>query len=132
MMTPLANCHSRHMALAAMLIMLLCPAITLAAGPKRASAPDSLETVVVQGHRFPDPVYDEQLRVEVKTVLHDDPFFYDAHVTVTVRDGVVHLEGFVLDYSDVTTVLRIIKRKFPRLKRVVNELEVSRGDSDDG
>jgi len=120
------------MALAGMLIMLLSPAITLSATPKYASTPDALETIIVQGHRFPDPVFDEQLRVEVKTALHDDPFFYDAHVTVTVQDGVVHLEGMVLDYSDVTTVLRIIKRKFPRLKRVVNELEVSRGDSDDG
>jgi hypothetical protein len=44
----------------------------------------------------------------------------------------VHLEGFVLDYRDIKDVLRIIKRKFPHVKRVVNELEICREDSDDG
>ena len=46
---------------------------------------------------------------------------------LTEADSAPHDEG-----GETSTVLRIIKRKFPRLKRVVNELEVSRGDSDDG
>lgn len=131
-MNRLANCHLHPMALAATLILLLCPAITLSAAPKHASAPDTLEPIIVQGHRFPDPVFDEQLRVEVKTALHDDPLFYDEHVTVTVRDGVVHLEGFVLDFGDIADVLRLVRKKFPGVKRIVNELEVNRVDTDDG
>ena len=115
-----------------MLIALLGPAVTLSADHTHASAPDPLEPIIVQGQRFRDAVRDEQLKVELKTALHDDPFFYDAHVVVTVQDGIVHLEGMVLDYSDIAAVLRIIRKKFPRVKRVSNELEVSRGDSDDG
>jgi len=114
------------------LIALFCPAITLSADHTHASSPEPLDTIIVQGDRFPDAVRDEQLRVEVKTVLHDDPYFYDGHVTVTVKDGVVHLEGAVLDYGDIGSVLRTIGKKFPRLKRVVNELEVVREDTDDG
>lgn len=131
-MTPFANQHSRLMMISGVLVALLSPAITLPAGQKQTLASEPLQTILVQGDRMPDAIRDEQLRVEVQTALHDDPFFYDAHVTVTVQGGVVHLEGMVLDYSDIGTVLRIIKKKFPRVKRVVNELEVSRGDSDDG
>lgn len=133
MMTRSSNDHSCSKALSGLvLIALLGPATTLSADRTRGSAPDPLETILVQGHRFPDAVRDEQLKVEVKTALHDDPFFYDAHVIVIVEDGVVHLEGMVLDYGDIAAVLRIIRKKFPRVKRVTNELEVSRGDSDDG
>jgi osmotically-inducible protein OsmY len=133
MMTRSSNDHSCSKALSGLvLIALLGPATTLSAERTRASARDPLDTILVQANRFPDAVRDEQLRVEVKTVLHDDPYFYDGHVTVTVKDGVVHLEGAVLDYGDIGSVLRIIKKKFPRVKRVVNELEVIRGDTDDG
>src|SRR5579871_3782634 len=87
-----------------MLIALLSPTVALSANPARVPVPETLDTVVVQGHRFPDPVHDEQLRVEVKEALHDDPYFYDEHVTISVQDGIVHLEGFVLDYGDITVV----------------------------
>jgi BON domain-containing protein len=120
------------MALSGMLVALLGPAITLSADHTHASEPDPLDTIIVPGNRIPDAVADEQLRVEVKTVLHDDPYLYDGHVTVTVKDGVVRLEGAVLDYGDIGSVLRIIRKKFPRVKRVVNELEVIREDTDDG
>jgi hypothetical protein len=115
----------------AALMTLLGSAIALADNAARAPTP-SLETVIVPGTRLPDAARDEELRVEVKTALHDDPYFYDGHVTVTVRDGVVHLDGMVLDYGDIAGVLRIIRKKFPGVKRVVNQLEVARGDSDDG
>jgi len=104
-------------------------ASAVAAGETRPSAVDPLETVVVTGTRLPVP--DDELKRQVTTALHDDPFFYDEHVTVTVQDGVVHLEGFVLDVRDIRDVLRIIRKKFPG-KRVVNQLEVSRDESDDG
>ncbi len=104
----------------------------LLAGEVSASAPGSLDTIVVPGTRLPQSVPDEQLKQQVRATLHDDPFFYDEHVTVTVTNGVVHLEGIVLDASDIKDVLRIIKKKFPGVKRVINELEICREDSDDG
>jgi osmotically-inducible protein OsmY len=83
----------------------------------------------VHGTKFPP---DEELKRDVKRALHEDPFFYDEHVTVTVEKGIVHLEGIVLDPGDIRDVMRIIKKKFPGVKRVINELEVCREDSDDG
>lgn len=129
----LARCliYPRGSGVLVMLMALLSSAIALAdnASPR---APPALDTVIVPGTRLPDAARDEALRVEVKTVLHEDPYFYDAHVTVTVEHGVVHLEGMVLDYSDIADVLRIIRKKFPGVKRVVNQLEVCREDTDDG
>jgi hypothetical protein len=107
-----------------------CSTFAVLAGEVRA--PGSLDTIVVQGKRLPESVPDEELQQQVRKTLHDDPFFYDEHVTVTVTNGVVHLEGIVLDASDIKDVLRIIKKKFPGAKRVINELEICREDSDDG
>ncbi len=47
--------------------------------------------------------------------------FVDAHVTVTVKDGVVILEGLVFDAWDIVTATRIA-RKIPGVKRVFIEL----------
>ncbi len=114
-----------------LLLVLYDPGVALSDNSLRAPTP-SLDTVIVPGARLPDAARDEELRVEVKTALHDDPYFYDGHVTVTVERGVVHLEGMVLDYGDIADVLRIIRKKFPGVKRVVNQLEVCREDTDDG
>jgi osmotically-inducible protein OsmY len=51
---------------------------------------------------------------------------YDAHVTVTVKNGVVTLHGIVFDDWDLRTALRIARRA-PRVKRVVNDLEIKLG-----
>ena len=127
------NCRWRAPALLGLLVAAaFCPTFTVLAGEASPSAPGSLDTIVVTGERLQESVRDEQLKQQVKTTLHDDPFFYDEHVTVTVSHGIVHLEGIVLDASDIKDVLRIIKKKFPGVKRVVNELEVCREDSDDG
>jgi osmotically-inducible protein OsmY len=87
----------------------------------RATKP--LDTIVVTAKRRPDPVADEKMAVEVATALHTDPYFYDAHVTVTVTDGVVTLEGIVFDYWDMQTALRI-GRKIAGVRRVINDLEI--------
>lgn len=108
------------------------PAFTVLAAETSLPATGPLQTIVVNGQKLPQPVPDEVLTKQVKTALHDDPFFYDEHVTVTVRNGIVHLEGVVLDAGDIKDVLRIIRRRFPGIKRVVNELEIVREDSDDG
>jgi hypothetical protein len=126
----------RHWCLTAFLGLLLgalfCPTLPISAGEARARTVDPLETIVVKGRRYPEPIPDEELERRVTTALHDDPFFYDEHVTVTVTNGIVHLEGFVLDDDDIRDALRIIRKKFPNAKRVVNELEVCRSSPDDG
>jgi hypothetical protein len=115
--------------LGVMLGALVCPAFAASAGEARAPDAASLQTIVVHGTKFPP---DEELKRDVKRALHEDTFFYDEHVTVTVEKGIVHLEGIVLDPGDIRDVMRIIKKKFPGVKRVINELEVCREDSDDG
>jgi osmotically-inducible protein OsmY len=42
-----------------------------------------------------DSVAEEKLRKRVKDALHSDPYFYDKHVTVSVKNGAVVLRGFV-------------------------------------
>src|ERR1700730_1411154 len=44
---------------------------------------------------------DEQLRKRVQAALHSDPYFYDEHVNVSVKNGVVVLHGFVSSEWDL-------------------------------
>jgi osmotically-inducible protein OsmY len=69
---------------------------------------------------------DEVLKEQVETVLHDDPYFYDEHVTVTIRNGVATLQGIVFDDWDLRDAIRLA-RKVPGVKRVVNDLEIKLG-----
>jgi osmotically-inducible protein OsmY len=100
---------------------LLCPAVTVLAGDARPPPVDSLQTIVVQAQRLRD---DEELKIRVATALHDDPFLYDGHVEVSVRNGIVRLEGVVLSPHDVLDALRIIRKHVPGVRRVVDELEI--------
>jgi len=66
---------------------------------------------------------DEKLNDEVKTAMKTDRYFYDYHVAVDTKNGVVTLRGLVYDDWDVRTAIRISKR-IPGVKRVVNQLEI--------
>jgi osmotically-inducible protein OsmY len=55
-------------------------------------------------------VADEALKNRVKTALHDDPYFYDAHVTVSLEKGSVVLRGFVFSGTDLIDALRIARK----------------------
>jgi len=81
---------------------------------------------VVTAKKRPDPVADEKLTEQVEAALHSDPFFYDEHVTVTIRNGVVTLQGIVFDDWDLRDALRL-SRKVAGVKRVVNDLEIKLG-----
>lgn len=70
------------------------------------------------------------MREQVQTALHSDPFFYDEHVTVTIKNGVITLHGIVFDYSDLQNAIRIAKR-VPGVKRVYTDLEIVVGNTDD-
>ena len=81
-----------------------------------------LKEIVVTGikQRSAD---DEKLNDEVKTAMKSDRYFYDYHVAVDTKDGVVTLRGLVFDDWDVRAAIRISKR-IPGVKRVVNQLEI--------
>jgi osmotically-inducible protein OsmY len=66
------------------------------------------------------------LKEQVETVLHDDPYFYDEHVTVTLRNGVATLQGIVFDDWDLRNAIRLARR-VPGVKRVINDLEIKLG-----
>jgi hypothetical protein len=87
-----------------------------------APADSGLDAIVVTAKRQAD----ETIKRQVEAALRSDPFFYDEHVTVTIRNGVVTLQGMVFDDWDLRNALRI-GRKVPGVKRVVNDLEIKLG-----
>ena len=72
---------------------------------------------------------DAQVTTQVATALLEDPYFYAEHVTVTRRNGVVHLQGSVHDDWDLRIAIRI-SRKAAGGARIVNELEMNMGGTD--
>ena len=97
----------------------------------RASTPAAppvgrLDTIVVTAKKRYDRAADEKLTQQVAAALHDDAFFYDEHVTVTVKNGVAYLEGIVFDDWDVRTAIRIA-RKISGVRRVVTDFYVPDG-----
>jgi len=69
---------------------------------------------------------DEDLRNRVQTALHVDPYFYDAHVRVSVEKGSVVLNGFVYSDWDLQDALRIA-RKAAGNTTVVDNLSIKEG-----
>jgi osmotically-inducible protein OsmY len=101
--------------------------VVLTAGPAALSTEDSrkpgrsLDPIVVTAKRA-----DDEVRKQVVTALHGNPYFYDGHVSVSIQDGVVTLSGMVFDEWDLRVAKRIAKR-VPGVKRVVNGLEIKLG-----
>jgi hypothetical protein len=90
-----------------------------------APAPRSnLNSVVVTGKRLSVP--DLELQDQVESAMRSNPYFPDEHVTVTIKDGVVTLHGFIYDEWDLRVAMRIA-RKIPGVKRVVNDMEIVLG-----
>jgi hypothetical protein len=114
--------------LGTILAVLACWAATLRADEVGAPAPAVPRAIVVTGQK---PAADEEVKIEVETPLHSDRYFYDGHVTVTVKDGVVHLQGVIFDDWDLQ-VARRISKNIAGAKRVVNELEVCSCDGGGG
>jgi hypothetical protein len=127
MMLPSTNRPSGAGALrGALLGGLACWATPLCADEAHAPAVGRLEAVVVTAKKRADPVADEELTRKIATALHADPYFYDEHVTVTVTNGVVRLQGMVFDDWDLRIAMRD-SRGIPGVKRVINELEIKLG-----
>jgi BON domain len=82
-----------------------------------------LKEIVVTGTKQAESAADAELNNQVKTAMKSDRYFYDYHVAVETRNGVVFLRGLVFDDWDVRAAIRISKR-IPGVKRVVNQLEI--------
>src|ERR1700722_15165600 len=91
-------------------------------GARRAT----LDAIVVTGKKIPESSPDAEVKQRVETAMHSDPYFYDEHITITIKDGVVTLHGIVFDDWDLRTARRIAKR-IPGVKRVINDLEIELG-----
>ena len=87
-----------------------------AANPAKAP----LAEVIVTARR---QLSDEQVTQQVERALDKDPYIYAEHITVTTRNGVVRVEGIVLDVQQLIDVLRLC-RKASGSRRVVNEMEL--------
>lgn len=73
-----------------------------------------------------DRAADEQLSTRVKAALHADPYFYDEHVTVSVKNHAVVLGGFVFSDWDLRNALRIA-RQAAGDRLVVDNLSIKEG-----
>jgi hypothetical protein len=82
-----------------------------------------LQEIVVTGNKNPQNAADMELDNQVKTAMKSNRYFYDYHVAVETRDGVVFLRGLVFDDWDVRAAIRISKR-VPGVRKVVNELVI--------
>ena len=86
---------------------------------------DRLDPIVVTAKKRQDRVADEVLSKRAGC-LALNPYFNDEHVTVTIKNGVVTLEGVVFDDWDVRTAIRIA-RKIAGVRRVVTDFYVPDG-----
>jgi osmotically-inducible protein OsmY len=72
---------------------------------------------------------DEEVAQRVQAALHRDPFLDDSRLTVHVANGVVRLEGIVLDDWDLRRAVRISGRA-DGVKRVIDDLDLHRMGDD--
>jgi osmotically-inducible protein OsmY len=63
---------------------------------------------------------------DTREALRANPYAFHEHVTVTTKDGVVTLSGFVLDVWDLFTLKRIA-RKTAGVKRLVDQVNLELG-----
>ena len=108
--------------------MLACFGATVRADEAETPTPANPRTIVVTGQKA---AADLEVKQRVETALHSDPYFYDGHVTVTVTNGVVYLQGVVYDNWDLLMARRISK-KIAGAKRVIDELEICSCDGGGG
>jgi osmotically-inducible protein OsmY len=94
-------------------------AILFSATAFGASPPGEVkDEVVVTAARQSDAV----LAAKVTAAVQQDPYIFGDHITVTVENGIVRLEGIVNDLGDLHRVLRLARRIAAK-GRVVNDLE---------
>jgi osmotically-inducible protein OsmY len=121
----------RNLSICAYLVSLACGlgGIATQVDAQTAAPPNSRsESIAASETQGASLVADEDLKNRVKTALHNDPYFYDAHVTVSVEKGSVVLRGFVFSDWDLRDALRIA-RKAAGNSPVVDNLSIKVGGS---
>jgi len=94
---------------------------------QNAAAP--VPTAAAQAADSPSQAADspsDELRKRVTAALHADPYFYDAHVSVSVEKGAVVLRGFVFSDWDLREALRLA-RSAAGDSTVVDNLSIKEG-----
>ena len=77
----------------------------------------------VGAYEEPATAADRQLKANVDQALSSDPYFYGAHVIVSVENGRVVLRGFVFSDWDLRDAIRIATRAAAG-RRVVDDLTI--------
>jgi osmotically-inducible protein OsmY len=96
-------------------LLSLFPATVLGESPP----PQVKDEVVVTATRQSDMV----IAARVTAAVQQDPYIFGDHITVSVENGIVKLEGIVNDLSDLHRVLRLARRT-AGARSVVNKLEL--------
>jgi osmotically-inducible protein OsmY len=118
----------RNLIIGAHLVALVCGLGGVAQAVAQNAAAPSIsrpESIAASANQGPNQA-DEDLRNRVQTALHADPYFYDTHVTVSVKNGSVVLNGFVFSAWDLRDALRIA-RKAAGNTPVVDNLSIKEG-----
>lgn len=90
-----------------------------------------LAPIVIRGQRLPPDASDEEVTRAVVQSIAEDPWIFADHVTITTRNGVVHIEGFVSDEWDVYHIIDRA-RKIAGRRKIVDNLEFDAvGDDSD-
>jgi len=117
----------RNLIVGAYVVSLACGLAGIATQADAQDAADQrntrLESIAASETQGASLAADEALRNRVTTALHADPYFDDAHVTVSIEKGSVVLNGFVYNSSDLIDALRIA-RKAVGNTRVVDNLSI--------
>jgi osmotically-inducible protein OsmY len=117
--------------LAKVLLSAACaPALGFWAAPVAAqqatgSGRNALQEITVTARKLSKT--DEEMTAQVETALRSDRFIFSEHVTIASKNGVVTLSGIAVDYWDVITMKRLVRR-MPGVKRVVDNIDISLGD----
>jgi osmotically-inducible protein OsmY len=85
-----------------------------------------LTTRVIRATPEGQRLADQQLQSKVEDALCSDPYFYSAHVMVSVEGGTVVLHGFVFSDWDLRDAIRIATDAAAGA-RVVNDLAIAVG-----
>jgi osmotically-inducible protein OsmY len=89
-----------------------------------AARENVLAEITVTGKKI---TADEEVSRQVALALESDPVVDDRHVTITTKNGIVTIQGFVQDAWDLLALRRIAKR-VAGVKRVVNDVELVLND----
>jgi osmotically-inducible protein OsmY len=101
--------------LALVICVVTSPCIGLHTAAAANTAPDSAQALAEQS-----------LRQRVQDALHSDPYFFGAHVSVSIEKGNVVLKGIVFSDWDLRDALRIAGKAAGKT-RVIDNLTIEEG-----